>query len=144
MAAWAAKKSKRTCKQCRKLSNPKSFAKGSRVKIAWVFDCKNCEVTKARPSPDNSNILELYEALPRRFDSAGIKVITASDIRFVFEVFEVARALWNDYYQRIVYFHNCLVDVYNKEREKELKRAKAVDLWKAKKLPTRKRLMRTH
>ena len=144
MAAWAAKKSKKTCEQCRKLSNPKSFAKGSRVKSAWVFDCKNCEVLKARPSPDNFNILELYEALPRRFDSSGIKVITASDIRFVFEVFEVSKALWSDYYQRIVYFHNSLVGVYNKEREKELKLKQAADLWKAKKLPAGKRIMRTH
>lgn len=142
MAEWAARKNKRTCKQCIKLADPKSFAKGSRVRIAKVFDCKNCEVTKARPLSANTNVLELYNALPRRFDSSGIKVITAIDVKFVLELFEVPKGLWHDYYQRIIFFHNCLVEACVKQQKAELGKRNSTASWRKKKLPPRRRHMR--
>lgn len=145
MAEWAARKNKRDCKQCEKLANPKAYAKGSRVRIAGVFDCKNCEKTKARPIPDNRNVIDLYNALPRRFDYSGIKVITAVDTKFIFELFEVPKVLRSDYYQRIVFLHNCLVEACVKEEKKETARKTADASWKRSKLSTmRGNPMKTH
>jgi len=144
VAAWAARKNKKDCKQCEKLANPNAYAKGSRVRIAGVFDCKNCEKIKSKPISDNRNVLDLYNALPRRFDYSGIKVITAVDIKFIFELFEVPEELRSDYYQRIVFFHNALVDACVKTEKKESKRRDAIASWKQSKLPMKRRPMKTH
>ena len=122
MAKWVSKKNKRNCETCLKFRSPNSFAKGSRVFIAEAFDCANCEVTLSQPIQENENIIELYYALPERYNAfSGIKEVTASDIKFLFQIYNIHKDLWEDYYNRLMFYHNILLDIKSKQDSKEQK-----------------------
>jgi len=121
----------KSCEQCEKLANPDNFPKGVRVRIEGVYDCENCEVFKSQPMPENENVVELYNALPKVYDGmSGMQIITASDIKFVFEVYDVHKDLYFDYYQKIVYLHSGIIEARSKVQEKERKREEAERKWK--------------
>lgn len=129
MAEWGAKRVKKTCEQCEKLANSVNFPKGVRARIAGVYECDTCEVTKHQPLPENENIVTLYNALPQNFDGySGIRLISATDIKFVLELFEVYEDLWSDYYQKLLYFHSQYTERAIKEREAHRK----AEAWKKK------------
>lgn len=119
-----------TCEQCEKLGSQDSFAKGSKVKIKGVYDCENCEIFKSQPIWENENILELYNALPSNFDGAtGERLFSASDLKFLFELYEVPEELWYDYYQRILFLHNELLKLSRDKREKDTKKKQEAKDW---------------
>lgn len=120
------------CKKCEKLGNPDNYPKGVKVRIAGIFDCKNCEVTKHQPTEENQNIIELYDALPQNYESySGLRQISAIDVRFILELFEVSKDLWYDYYQKIVYYHGELVRASLEVRKEKQKADEATRKWKA-------------
>lgn len=101
-------KAARSCEVCKLLQDSKSFARGSKVKI--VFDCKTCEARLAQPLVSNENIIAIYEALPANYSGLSeYKTIASEDIKFLFEIFDVPRTWWEDYYNRIMYFHFCFI-----------------------------------
>ena len=120
MAGWLAKGTNKDCKTCQLLGKQSSFAKGTRVRIFEAFDCAKCEVTLNQPIQENENIIELYYALPQNYDGfSGFKIITASDIKFLFHLYEVQEGLWDDYYHRLMYFHRCFLEERQKTDEKK-------------------------
>jgi len=136
---WGAKANKKTCEDCKKLQDPKAFEQGAQVRIAGVGDCKNCEVMKNQPIARNENIVSLYNALPRE---GGV---TVKDIYALFEIYEIPQVLQFDYYQRLIYLHNMMLDEREKEHKKVVNAQKTTDQWKAKKFPVgRRRIRRTH
>ena len=44
--------------------------------------------------------------------------------KFVFELFDVDRDVWDDYYQRIIFLNNTIADLDNKEEERKQEREK--------------------
>jgi len=139
VAVWGAKGSRKTCKQCRQLQDPKAFEDGAQVKIAGVGDCKNCEVMKNSPITRNENIIALYNALPRE---GGV---TVKDMHALFEIYEVPQELWFDYYQRLLFLHNTMLEAREKEYKRKASEETATKKWKEQRFSaTRKRLRRTH
>lgn len=136
MAVWGARGSRKTCKQCRKLQDPKAFEDGAQVKIAGIGDCKNCEVMKNSPIGRNENIVALYNALP---SEGGV---TVRDMHALFEIYEIPKELWFDYYQRLLFLHNTIVETKSKLYKKEAEEKKAVDKWKGKRLSAGRRGLR--
>lgn len=129
MAGWEAKSVKKNCEDCEKLDNPDSFAKGVRAKIAGVFDCENCVVTEHLPIQENENIVILYNSLPQNYEGhTGIRIISTADIRFVLEIFSVPEELWDDYYQKILYFHLQYTNTFMAEQKVK----READAWKKK------------
>ena len=133
MAVWGAKKSRKDCKRCRQLQSPEAFEDGAQVRIAGVGDCKNCEVMKNQPIRENQNIVDLYNALPQE---GGVAV---KDVHALFEIYELPQELWFDYYQRLLFLHNTMVDAKDKEYKKGMGEKKMVDQWKAKRFSVGKR-----
>jgi len=120
VAEYAAKENKRTCKDCERLADPKSYEAGARVRIAEVYDCENCEVTKTQPSLANYPVIELYNSLPRVFDGmSGALQFSTVDIKFVFSIFDVPQELWDEYYFKMMHFHECLLDAEAEKRKKQ-------------------------
>lgn len=137
MAEWAAKSSKtgKSCDLCAKLANPANYPKGAKVRIAGVYDCENCPVMKARPIERNENIIELYNALPIKYDPViRTRIVTIADIKFLFTLYEVPEDLWFDYYTRLMYFFRIMTDRENKMMEKAEKERKENDDWKKNRL----------
>ena len=125
----------RDCKICEKLADRDNYPKGARVKIVEAYDCDNCEVMEYQPTVENQNVVELYEALPQNYEgSGGLRQVSATDVRFILELFEVNKDLWYDYYQKIIYFHGELVRVDLKVREKKRKGDEATRKWKNQRL----------
>jgi len=128
VAEWAAKgKSTKSCEDCDKLAKQSGghFAKGVRVRIAEVYDCAKCENYLSRPSQDNENIITLYEALPKNIDGfSGVRTISASDILFLFKIYDVPEELYFDYYHRLMFFHDSLMREAEKQRKLLEKKAK--------------------
>lgn len=123
---------KKNCEQCEKLANPDNYPKGARVRIVEAFDCENCEVMEYQPIEENQNIVDLYDALPQNYEgSSGLRQVSATDIRFILELFEVSKDLWYDYYQKITYFHGELVQASLRAREKKRKMDEMTRKWKA-------------
>lgn len=123
------------CEQCEKLADPDSYAKGSAVKIPGVYDCENCIVMKYQPSAENQNVVDLYNALPRNYEGyGGFRQISATDIKFVLELFEVDEKLWSDYYRKLIYFHSELLEAELKVRGKKQKEEEAIRKWKSQRL----------
>ena len=88
------------------LASPESFLAGAVVYIDGLGDCANCEVTHSQPSLDNEVILELYDLLPKNYDGfTGMLMLSVVDVTGAFEVLGVPRARWDDYYMRLMYFH---------------------------------------
>ena len=128
MAEWGVKGLGKSCEQCRSLLDPSGFEKGARVKV--VLDCENCPVSKARPLPENENIIILYEALPRNYDGiTGRRIVTASDIKFILELYEVPRELWSEYYHKLLFFHEQVLLAVSREEERKTKIKKQMT-WK--------------
>lgn len=139
MAVWGAKGSRKTCKQCRQLQDPKAFEDGAQVRIAGIGDCKNCEVMKNSPIERNENIVALYNALPRE---GGV---TVRDMHSLFEIYEVPQELWFDYYQRLLFLHNTMLEAREKEYKRKVSEEAATKKWKAQRFSAnRKRVGRTH
>lgn len=109
----------RNCDVCKKLGDQKSFQKGLRVKIYEAYDCENCPIWTDRPSRENEIILSLYRCLPDSYDNIGVKTFTTSDVISMFKLKDVAEELWEEYYERILYFHRRLVDESKKKTKKE-------------------------
>ena len=123
---------KKNCEDCEKLANPDNYPKGARVRIAEAFDCENCEVMEHQPIEENQNVLDLYDALPQNYEgSGGFRQVSATDIRFILELFEVNKDLWYDYYQKIAYLHSEVVRASLKTRDKKRKEEEAQRKWKA-------------
>ena len=121
----------KSCEQCDKLGNPDNFPKGVRARIKGVYDCEDCEVMKSQPIPENENAVALFEALPKVYDGmSGLQNITASDIKFVFEVWDVPEELYFDYYQKIVFLHLETIRAKLKAQEKKTKNEEATREWK--------------
>lgn len=135
MAEWAAKSSKKDCKLCARLRNPDNFPKGAKVRISEAFDCANCPVTKGQPIPDNENVLEFYNALPNNYDPmTGRRIITATEIKILFDFYEVPKELRLDYYSRIMYFHRQIIQAESKEKKKLTEAKQQDDQWRGDKL----------
>lgn len=137
MAEWAAKSSKtrKNCKLCAKLANPANYPKGAKVHIAGVYDCDNCPVMKAQPILENENIIELYNALPIKYDPVTrARIITITDIKFIFTLYQISEDLYFDYYTRLMYFFKVMSSSENKMVEKAAKEQQENTAWRKNKL----------
>lgn len=85
----------------------------------FPLDCENCYINTCRVIEDNEIILDLYELLPSVYDINGIRTITAADVRSVFEIFDVSKGFWDDFYQRIMYLNKIITETELKIQEKE-------------------------
>jgi hypothetical protein len=133
VAEWAARGSKleKNCALCAKLANPANYPKGARVKIAGVYDCDNCPVMKAQPIPENENIIELYNALPVRYDPVTrTRIVTTADIKFIFNLYQIPENLQFDYYTRLMYFFRTMVINESKMVEKMAKEQQENAAWR--------------
>jgi len=99
----------RDCKECERLSTQANYAKGIKVKIKDVYDCENCVVWQSRPSANNVAVVDLYDLLPLSFDYYGNCQVSVQDILALMTFKEVEEDLQEDYYNRMVYFHNEMV-----------------------------------
>lgn len=137
MAEWAAKSStsRKNCKLCARLANPANYPKGAKVHIAGVYDCDSCPVMKAQPIPENENIIELYNALPIRYDPViRVRIVTIADIKFLFILYQIPEDLWFDYYTRLMYFFRIMTSNESKMTEKAMKEQQKNAAWKKNKL----------
>lgn len=133
MARFLAKDKKRSCETCAMFRSPTSFIKGAKVYVAEAFDCANCEVTKGQPITENENIIELYDSLPQKYDSfSGSKDMSAEGIKFVFQIYDIHPDLWEDYYNRIMFFHRAFLDARDKKEKKKQKMQEIMEKSKAK------------
>jgi len=108
------------------LKTPSSYAKGSRVRLKGLGDCKNCEVALAEPLPCNEIILDFYGLLPN-FDAwSGNKIFSVQDIKTLFEFFETPKSLWDEYYQKLIFFHKELLEAKNEIEKMEKKREDSI------------------
>ena len=99
-----------------------AFEAGVYIEIKNVENCDDCEVTRAQPAFDNEVIFDLYFLLPDNFDGfTGFKIITLSDIIELFKMFDVHQDLWDDYYMRLMYFHEALITKKSKYLESKQK-----------------------
>jgi hypothetical protein len=113
------------CDWCDNMANPDSFAPGTTVYIAEVYDCEHCEYWNSRLLPENENAIELYRSAPRNFEGwSGIRIISSSDIRFVFEIYGVPECLRDEYYWKILYFHETLINKISEIREAKNQQAR--------------------
>jgi len=148
VAEWASKSSttRKNCKLCAKLANPANYPKGSKVRIAGVYDCENCPVMKAQPIPENENIIELYNALPLRYDPVTrIRIVTVEDIKFLFDIYQVPEDLQFDYFTRLTYFFRVMTDSALRMNEKLAKEQQDNVRWKKDTLARlQKKSKRTH
>jgi len=131
VAEFSSSDSPRSCKLCEQLSKQKSFKKGSRVRIAGVFDCENCPVWKAKPIKENEIIVFLYNQIPFRFNSISGQVeFSAEDVKFLFEVYGIHKDLWEDYYNRLMYLNREVNIAHKKQTEAINKKRKEDEEWK--------------
>lgn len=134
MAAWAAKGVKKDCETCKKLSDPKQFKKGAKVR--HVMDCENCEVFLSQPIPENENVVELYNALPLNYDGmSGQRIITTGDIKFIFDLYRVPKDLRYEYYHKIMYLAEQIFLANIEKQKKEDAKTKKTEGWKDDKQP---------
>jgi hypothetical protein len=116
----AGKKVVKTCKWCEQVSDPDSFEAGARVMIEGAGDCEHCEYWNARPLPENENVISLYESLPKNFEGfSGFRIISVSDIAAIFDFYQVDLRLREEYYEKILFFHETLTKKILDEREKK-------------------------
>ncbi len=137
MAEWAAKssKSRKNCKLCAKLADPANYPKGAKVRIEGVYNCDTCPVMATQPIFENENIIELYNALPIRFDPVTrTRIITTEDIKFLFSIYEVPVCLRFDYYTRLMYFFKKMASNQSKIDEKTTKELEENAKWRKDKL----------
>lgn len=103
-----------------------SFPAGSQVRVAELGDCENCEVMRAQPSDDNEIILDAYVSLPANYDGwSGNKVIRYDEVIQVFEMLRMSPERYDDYYKRLMFFHERLITARAKEQEKRAQNNKA-------------------
>lgn len=113
----------RSCKKCEKLAS-NDYAKGIKVRIKGIYDCENCAVYQTRPSADNVVIVDLYSDLPLSFDYYGNQKIYVADVMALMTLKEIEQELHEDYYNRVVFLHNKIVELRN---EKQTNKAKIAD-----------------
>jgi len=104
------------------LKTPSSFAKGSRVRLKELGDCKNCEVTLAEPLPCNEIILEIYGLIPSWDGWSGNKNFSVQDIISLFKVFGISKNLWDEYYSKVLFFHQEYINARSEYDEADRKR----------------------
>jgi len=109
------------------LLTPSSFPKGARVRLKELGDCSTCEVTLAEPLPCNRIILDFYELIPTWDGWSGNKNFTVQDAKTLFEIFGVPRSLYDEYYQKLVFFHQQFVIAKGEIDEKEKERSARKD-----------------
>ena len=124
----------RSCEDCKRLGNPDNFVKGSRVKIFEALDCEHCEVRKYQPIAENEDIMELYDILPNNYDAFGIRMINVSDIKSMLELLDIPRELWDDIYQRLVFYHNEIIKAVSKVMKSKTKNRDDIEKWKRERL----------
>lgn len=133
------RKTKKNCKDCKRLRDPDSFAKGSAVKIFEISDCEKCEVKKAQPILENENVIDLYNSIPHNYDGyTGLRILDVNAIKFLFEVYDVDKNMQDDYYKKLVYFHGEVVRVNEEVLEKKRKEADEIKKWKEAKFRSKK------
>jgi len=119
------KDKRKDCEACKKLRSPKSFPKGTNIRLLDLEDCRKCEVTLNSPLLSNEIILELYGDIPC-FDSwAGTKVFTITDLMNLFKLYDIPEVLHEEYYNKIVFFHQEYLTGRSKATEKENQRLEA-------------------
>lgn len=139
MAAWWAKKNRKTCDKCKQFKDPDSFGSGVTKVLKPSFfreeDCLKCEVMKNQPIAENENIIDIYNAIPPRFDPySGDRIITAQDIQFMMDFYEVPKKLHFDYFHRVVEFHKAILKASYDEDKKEKERKEDAKSWTEDKL----------
>jgi len=120
MAVGWAKSEGKSCEKCHKI---RSGLPKSKRDLFFPLDCENCYVNLSQPIADNEIIVDLYNLLPLNFsDWSGLRFITTSDIRFVFEIFDIPKKFWDDYYQRLTFLNNKLIEIQIDEEKKKTKK----------------------
>ena len=112
------------CKECQRLRSPENFAQGTQVWIKEVQEdaCEECEVMKAQPMVENELAVDLYRSLPRNYDGmSGLQIVTSSDIRFVFRLYDVPEIFWEENYNKILFLWDKIRDIVIKKREAKKK-----------------------
>ena len=129
-----ARRLSKSCEDCKKLSDPDSYAKGARVRIFEASDCENCETRKSSPIIENENIIAIYDAMLERYDGfSGTKVISTMDVMAVMEMLEVPEEVWDDHYTRIAYYHSEVMRASVKASERKKKKGEDAEAWKKRK-----------
>jgi len=104
-----------------------SFIAGAQVRVAELGDCATCEVTLSQPIGDNEDILEAYSLLPSNYDGwTGIKVIRYEEVISVLKMLDLPEERYDDYYKRLMFFHEQLIVGRSKERDKEAQNKKTI------------------
>ncbi len=139
VAKWTVAKNKKTCKKCKQLLNADSFSKGIRQVLKPSFfkeqNCAKCEVTLRQPIPENENIIDIYNAIPLRYDPySGDRIITAQDIQFMLNFYDVPKILHFDYFHRVVFLHSAILNADRKQGKLEQERKEEQALWTKEKL----------
>jgi len=117
--------------------NPGAFGPDVQFRVEGVGDCGSCIVTRSQPNQDNEIIIELYDLLPKNYDGwTGAKVVSFADVVGLFKMFEVREELWDDYYLRLMYFHDQLFEHRQKWAEEKRREEEATKVWRGR--------MRTH
>lgn len=120
---WGGSGAKKSCSWCDQVSDPANYPPGTTVYIAEAYNCENCAYWKAQPLPANENILTLYQNLPKSFEGwSGIRTISCSDIKFIFDLYDVPDSLRDEYYMKLLFFHEALIDRAGREKDKVTKK----------------------
>ena len=107
------------------LRNPQSFPKGTKLRLHDLENCGTCEVTLSQPLPQNETILVIYENIPSYDSWSGNKNVSVRDILSLFNLFNINKELWEDYYQRILFFHTEFINARQAISDKKAKREEA-------------------
>jgi len=111
----------RTCEECEKLGNKENLPKGARARFSGVYDCENCEIWEYVPLPENEVVLELYDLLPENYSGAGARLVSASDIGLIFRIFDIPEELQEDYYRKLIFLHNQVIQAFYEAQNKKAK-----------------------
>jgi len=133
VASWLANENRKTCENCERSLSAEAFGEGIHFLRREEDEeaCARCEVTNSRPLPSNEIVLDLYGALPPRFDSfSGLRVFSFGDVMGLFDLFEIYPELRSDYYQRLLFFHNQLSTAIHARREKKQAVNREAEAWK--------------
>lgn len=91
-------------------------------------------MTLNEPLLCNENILTLYGALPKNYDSySGLKIFTVQDVLLLFKLYSIDKSLWEEYYNKLMYFHGYYMEARNKESDRIAKAKEQVDKQKKEK-----------
>lgn len=115
---------KKDCETCMRLRSPKSFSKGTNIRLPELENCEECEVTLSQPLPENEIILEMYADIPCYDSMAGLKTFSISDITNLFRLHSIPEVLHEECFNKIVFFHQEYMVGRAEARDKEEKTKK--------------------